>query len=190
MANGMTESFRLGLYMHFKGKVYCAMNVVKDCTRDLRMVQYFSVDNPEAGMFVRPLDDSSDGWFSENTGKGLIKDRPDNMTGQTRRFEPYTIGTGFEPDNYSTELLMNVLRGRDDCPLKELDIEGLESTSVVQRDWCIARIRHYGNFVPHVDGVIPFDSREDAVKHIHRYSSPNKSDRLYLMKRIFLVEKD
>ena len=178
------NDFRLGLYMHFKGKVYCAVNIVEDCTRDLKMVQYFDVNDVERGYFVRPVDE----WFSTDTDKGLIKDREDNATGQSRRFEPYSVGFWlFEPDNYSTELLMKVLSTRKDSPLRELDIEGVESTDTLQRDWCFAIVRHKPDFTPYVGSVIPFDTKEEAVKHYKDHYKPNSG--MCLLKRIYLKEE-
>lgn len=81
-----------GVYRHFKGNYYCVVHVVKGCSQDSNIegrsfVVYYRLFNPEQGYFIRPLDE----FISENClyyGSVIpISQRPDNVTGQTRRFK-------------------------------------------------------------------------------------------------------
>lgn len=78
--------FELGLYRHFKGDYYFATSVSKDCNNPtIEYVHYFNVLHPEKGTFIRVLTD----FIAEYDSKTdcLIKDRGDNITGQTHRLE-------------------------------------------------------------------------------------------------------
>lgn len=162
----------IGLYRHFKGEYYFVQNLVRSAV-DEKSIEavYFNVLHPEYGTFVRAVSDFTADYDSKN--EVYIKDRPDNVTGQTHRMER-VVSLDNEVKNLSTEVLLEELRRRDDSPLHALDIDGFND-----RVFCVDYI--VGNRVfPSAEypykGVSyttpPFDSEESAKKffetHNHR----------------------
>lgn len=166
-----------GLYRHFKGQYYFVQNVAKDAVRDLWMCYYFNVCHPEYGVFVRPVEE----WYSTDTDKGSISDRPDNITGQTCRFERVE-DLNFQVSSISTSQLLRELSIRQDSPIRDLDIEGAEAL-VFSRDYVVGRPvsdEQNGNYLSFWNA---FSTKEEAVKHMFKNPIGNS-----LFKRVLLKE--
>lgn len=154
------QTVNIGLYRHFKGAYYFVQNIVLDAVRNCPMCYYFNVLHPEKGLFVRPVDE----WFSEDTDKGLIKDRPDNTTGQTTRFAK-VVSLGDEVKNLSTDHLIRELKGREDSPLQTLDIDGL-SDCVFCTDYVVGDKNYATEDYPcGVSTVASFTTEEEAKNY-------------------------
>lgn len=130
----------VGLYRHFKGGYYYVTGLSKSATDESTiMVNYFDVCHPEYGSFVRPLEDFNadcdGGHFMSDTEIKYIKDRADNVTGQTFRFEKIK-DLNFQLGSVSTEQLVRELRSRTDSPIHELDIEELQS-KIFSKDYVV-----------------------------------------------------
>lgn len=101
------------MYRHFKGGIYIVNNLaVLESDRNITMVVYTSIKDGK--VWVRELKDFT----------AIIKNRPDNVTGQERRF----VQLGFISDELSavsTKELLNELDKRPDNPYDS--IKPLES---------------------------------------------------------------
>lgn len=179
----------IGLYRHFKGQYYYVTDISTD-TQDekSKVVHYFNVCHPEYGSFVRPVEDfiaDHDTTFQFGDEMILyIKDRFDNATGQTYRFERVR-DLNFQVASVTTDQLMRELVKREDSPIRDLDLEGAES-EVFMRDYVCG--------VPMCDSIhgeylshwVQFDDKESAIKYIRSKSMPGKE--LKLFKRVLLKE--
>lgn len=175
-----------GLYRHFKGSYFFVQNIVKDCTSGEPMCYYFNVLHPEYGFFVRPVYE----WFDTVTGTPEssipICERPDNTTGQTYRFEKVD-SIDFQISNVSTEQLVRELLSREDSPIRDLDIKGLESASVFCRDYIVGIPR---TFTPTNENYImnwtAFPTKKEAEECIRK----NRTNSYKVFKRVLLIEDD
>ena len=164
----------VGLYRHFKGEYYYINNIVKDCTTGLYHCTYFNVCKPHLGIFVRDMNE----WFDTETDKGAVVDRPDNVTGQIHRFER-VYDLNFQLGSVSTEQLLNELYKREDSPINELDIDGLQS-QIDCKDYVLGQYFENEDYVVTVNA---FASEEQARKHL---ASRNYGTNLNLYKRTFI----
>lgn len=75
----MDENIKVGrVYRHFKGNYYFVENVGLDSETCERVVIYKALyPNEDSSIWIRP----------EKMFNSIISDRPDNITGQTHRFE-------------------------------------------------------------------------------------------------------
>lgn len=173
----MQKVVKPGLYRHFKGEYFFVQNVARDETRKgIWMCYYFNVCHPEYGVFVRPVDD----WYSTTTDNGEIAERPDNVTGQTYRFERVE-DLNFQISSISTDQLIRELSKRYDSPIRDLDIKGAEAL-VFSRDYVVGRPiidSEYGN---HLSFWNAFSTRDEAVNYVKETPGCN------LFKRILLIE--
>lgn len=110
----MGSCFKFGLYRHFKGEVYFALNLLTSNDGDL-YVQYVNALQP-GQWYSRPLKD----WDDD------VSNRGDNLTGQSRRFERIT-SYGASACDLSTDQLLRELAVREDSPLYGSDIPALSS---------------------------------------------------------------
>lgn len=183
-------SVKPGLYRHFKGQYYCVTGISKSALDEKTfMVSYFNVCHPEYGNFVRPVEDFvADHDTCEQFGDEMtlyIKDRFDNVTGQTYRFERVE-DLSFQVSSISTEQLMRELTKRQDSPIRDLDLPGAES-EVFMRDYVCG--------VPLKDEVhgyylvnwVQFDDETEAWKYVQKHSLPGKIVKVF--KRILLEQK-
>lgn len=186
MTDYETTDFNLGLYRHFKGDYFFTLSVVRECKGYEVCVRYVNVLYPTVE-YVRPLSEFYKCSYDHDKGC-YIKDRKDNVTGQTYRFERVTNLGNFIKD-ISTETLMNELRGRSDSPLQDLDIKGV-SDKVFSRDYCIGvaneervDVRTGATYPRGVYTLNAFTTLEEAKKYReHRGSHKNES----LFKRVFI----
>lgn len=172
----------IGLYRHFKGAYYYVTGVSKYALDyENPMVTYFDVCHPEKGNYVRPLDNFV--AKVEEDGR-VIKDRPDNVTGQLARFERVK-DLNFQIESVSTEQLIIELRKRKDSPIHELDIEGLMS-DVFSKDYIVGESYEFGEVTPKgVYTIATFDTVEEARKYLD--SHPHKKN-TKVFKRTFIEE--
>lgn len=170
----------IGLYRHFKGAYYFVQNIIKDAVTDELMCYYFNILHPEYGFFVRSVND----WFTKDTEKGLIKDRLDNVTGQEHRFEKIVSIDNYV-ENLTTRQLLYELRKRTDCPIHELDLDGLYS-DVFAKDYVIGE-KHYKteDFPQGVSTQSVFSTPQEAFKCLAKH--PNS--RYGVFKRTFIEVK-
>lgn len=165
---------QLGLYRHFKGGYYFANNYLKDESNDGEVkIQYFDVMNPNLGYFTRSFND----WNAD------ISDREDNVTGQTKRFERVSSIDNCLGD-YSTDRLIEELRGRGDSPYQFSDIEGLKS-KVISTEYVVC----VGVSVYDASGfytLASFDTREEAEKYCK--SNTKYAPRARVYKRVFIED--
>lgn len=164
-----------GLYRHFKGGYYFLMNVLKDENGDFPLLQYVDIMRPELGYFCRPVPS----WNED------IHDRKDNITGQTYRFERVTnIDNGIE--NFTTEQLLRELKGRENSPLQDLDIDEV-SGRVFSRDYCIGEPHEETEDYPRGVSVNEvFDTKEEAFNYMNTHA---KSSRYGIFRRVFIREE-
>ena len=165
---------QLGLYRHFKGGYYFANNYLKDESRGGEIkIQYFDVLNPNPGYFTRSFND----WNAD------VSNRGDNVTGQTKRFERVSNLDNCLGD-YSTDRLIEELRGRSDSPYQLSDIKELKS-KVISTEYVVC----VGVSVYDASGfytLASFDTREEAEKYCEintKYSSLAK-----VYKRVFIED--
>lgn len=177
----------LGLYRHFKGDYFYVTGISKSATdEETIMVSYFNVCHPEYGSFVRPLDDFISDHDARPIGqvslKELIKDRKDNITGQSKRFERIK-DINFQLGSVSTEQLIEELRKRTDSPIHELDIEGLRS-NVFCKDFIVGEAFEATEDTPR--GVYTV-ARFDTSLQAHEYLSTHPHKRsAKVFKRTFI----
>ena len=157
----MRELLKAGLYRHFKGAYYYVTGVSKNAIDDSIMVNYFNVQHPELGSCVRPLNDFT--RMIEEDGR-IIKERPDNVTGQSSRFEKVE-DLNFQIGSVSTEQLVEELSKREDSPLQKLDIKGLNDR-VYCTDYCVGN-KHLEtqDFPRGVTLITSFATEEEAKKY-------------------------
>lgn len=85
----LINAVEIGLYRHFKGNYYFVYSVGFLVDKEL-CVQYFRLLEPEKGSFIRPVSDFI-ATSCVYKGKTIsISERPDNVTGQSIRFERIT----------------------------------------------------------------------------------------------------
>lgn len=179
----MINAELLGLYRHFKGGYYYVTSVVKSCgdTIDYKglLVNYFNICKPLDGNFVRPLSE----FISDKDKEGvLIAEREDNVTGQIKRFEQVK-DLNWQISSVSTEQLINELQKRNDSPIHELDIEGLQS-KIFSTDYIVG-IPHEGEEdIPRgVDTLAIFNDSYDAHNYLTNHY---KGSRQKIFKRTFI----
>ena len=148
------------------------------------LVNYFNVCHPEYGNFTRPLVDFVsilDGdKLDENTI--LIKDRPDNVTGQIARFER-VLDLNFQLGSISTEQIIDELRRRTDSPIHELDIKELES-KIFAKDFIVGEPYVKNEDFPQgVYTVTVHNTKEEAEQFLMK-TPHKKSTRVF--KRVFI----
>lgn len=153
----------VGLYRHFKGAYYYVTNVSRHAHNlDEHLVNYFNVCHPEYGNYSRPLNDFI--ATVEEDGR-IIKDRPDNITGQISRFQRIR-DLNWEIASVSTEQLIEELRTRHDSPIHEVDIEGLMSP-VVARDYVVGDLFEATKDTPEgVFTLASFTTEEEAKTYL------------------------
>ena len=170
----------VGLYRHFKGGYYYVTGLSKNAIDEKTiMVNYFNVCHPEYGACVRPLESFT--ATHEEDGRA-IKDRPDNVTGQSMRLERVK-DLNFQLGSVSTEQLISELRKRTDSPIHELDIEELQS-KIFSKDYVVGE-----TFMPTEDypkGVyssVSFTTLEEAQEYFssHKHRKDTK-----IFKRVFI----
>lgn len=174
-----------GLYRHFKGQYFYVLNVIRDCTSGEFMCQYVNVCRPEEIPWVRSVEDFvSDHDTTEQFGDEMtlyIKDRKDNVTGQTYRFERVE-NIDFQVSSISTEQLMRELAKRRDSPIRDLDIEGAEAL-VFSRDYIVGKPILDSVNGNHLASWNAFSTKEEAVKNLKKNPIG-----VGLFKRIMLIE--
>lgn len=179
----------IGLYRHFKGQYFYVTDIARD-TKDEKslVVHYYNICKPEQGTFIRPVEDfCSDHDTTEQFGDEMtlyIKDRFDNVTGQTYRFERVK-DLNFQVSSISTEQLMRELLSRKDSPIRDLDLEGAEC-KVFMRDYVCGVPLHDEVHGDYLTNWLQFDNPEEAKKYIRSHSMPGKVMKLF--KRVLLEE--
>lgn len=169
----------VGLYRHFKGEYYYVTGFSKNAHDDSIMVNYFNVCKPEKGNCTRTLTDFI--RTHEEDGR-VIKDRPDNITGQSVRFERVK-DLNFQLGSISTEYIIDELRKRTDSPIHELDINGLNS-KVFSKDYVVGEACEETAETPRgVFTIARFDTLEQAQNYM---SSHLHNKRTKLFKRTFI----
>lgn len=170
----------IGLYRHFKGQYYYVTGLSKHAVdEETIMVNYFNVCHPEYGNCVRPLESFI--ATHEEDGR-VIKDRPDNVTGQIHRMERVK-DLNFQLSSVSTEQLIDELRSREDSPIHELDIKELES-NIFSKDYIIGGVNEATRDTPKgVYTIAVFDTPEQAESYFetHKFHKGTK-----LFKRVFI----
>lgn len=176
----MSVKVTVGLYRHFKGQYYYVTGLSKSATDEKTvMVNYFNVCHPEYGSFVRPLDDFT--ATHEEDGR-VIKDRPDNVTGQLMRLERVK-DLNFQLGSVSTEQIIGELRRRTDSPIHELDIEGLQS-KIFSKDYCVGEACEATEDTPRgVYTLASFDKQMDAENYLFTHSHKKNTK---VFKRTFI----
>lgn len=178
--NKVEPIVQIGLYRHFKGEYYYVTGVSKNALRyDEYLVHYFNVCKPEFGSYSRPLSD----FNATNDDKGVyIKNREDNVTGQTHRFER-VYDLNFQIGSVSTEQLIFELRNRKDSPIHEIDIEGLMS-DVYSKDYVVGEAFDFGETTPKgVYTIATFDTMEEAQSYLSTHQH-KRNTRIF--KRTFI----
>lgn len=152
----------IGLYRHFKGTYYYVTSISRNANNyDEYLVNYFDVCHPEK-VCTRPLTDFI--ATTEEDGR-LIKDRPDNITGQYVRFERI-YNLDWQISSVSTEQLIEELRIRNDSPIHELDIDGLRSP-VVAKDYVVGDLFEATKDTPKgVYTLATFETEEEARTYL------------------------
>lgn len=172
----------VGLYRHFKGAYYYVTGFSKNAHDDSVMVNYFNVCHPEYISCTRTLTDFI--RTVEEDGR-IIKDRPDNVTGQSARFEK-VHDLNFQLGSVPTEHLIAVLKEREDSPLQDLDIEGLNDC-VFCTDYIIGeKISETEDTPRGVYHVMSFTTEDEAKNYFDRHTI-HPSDRVF--KRVFIEMK-
>ena len=162
----MNETVKIGLYRHFKGGYYYVTGVSKNAIDEKTyMVNYFNVCHPEYGACVRPMESFL--ATHEEDGRA-IKDRLDNVTGQTHRMERVK-DLNFQLGSVPTEQIIEELRRRTDSPIHELDIEGLRS-KIFSIDYCIGEAYKETDCTPSgVYTLASFTTEEEAKKYFETH---------------------
>ena len=169
----------MGLYRHFKGAYYYVTSFSKNAHTDEIMVNYFNVCHPEYGNCVRTLTDFI--RTKEEDGR-IIKDRPDNITGQSVRFERVE-DLNFQLGSVSTEQLIEELRKREDSPLQDLDIEGLNSY-VFCTDYIIGdKYDDTKEYPKGVSTIASFTTEEEAKNY---FETHRRLTNIGVFKRVFI----
>lgn len=169
----------VGLYRHFKGEYYYVTGFSKNAHDDSIMVNYFNVCRPENVNCTRTLTDFI--RTHEEDGR-VIKDRPDNITGQITRFEKVK-DLNFQLGSISTEQLIEELRRRTDSPIHELDIEELQS-KIFAKDYVIGEAFEETEDTPKgVFTTASFNSQESAEKYYYSHQHNKKAK---IFKRTFI----
>ena len=173
----------IGLYRHFKGDYYYVNGLSKDALDEKTvLVNYFNVCHPEYGMCSRPLESFT--ATHEDDGR-VIKERPDNITGQSKRFERIK-DINFQLGSVSTEQLIEELSRRTDSPIHELDIEGLRS-KVFCKDYIVGEAFEATEDTPRgVYTVARFDNSLQAMQYMSTH--PHKRSAI-VFKRVFIEER-
>lgn len=185
----MSETTRVtvGLYRHFKGGYYYVTGLSRSATDEKTiLVNYFDVCHPEVGAFSRPLADFiADHDTTEQFGDEMtlyIKDRFDNVTGQSVRFERVK-DLNFQLGSVSTEHLIRELRKRTDSPIHELDIEGLQS-KIFAKDYCVGEACEATEDTPRgVYTIASFDKQLDAENYLYTHKHKKNTK---VFKRTFI----
>lgn len=174
------KTLNIGLYRHFKGSYYFVQNIVKDAIRDVHMCYYFNVLHHEYGLFVRPVDNFNSDW--DENKEIYIKDRVDNITGQTHRFEKVK-SLDDTVANITTDHLVRELANRVDSPFQHLDIKGLNS-KVVCTDYVIGEL--FRETADHPTGIYSLATfnDEDQARHYFYGHQFRKETRVF--KRTFI----
>jgi len=174
----------IGVYRHFKGEYYYVTHLVHSAVDEKSIeVVYFNVCHPEFGSYARPVEDFEAEKCTLAEGiEVLIKDRPDNVTGQIKRFERVK-DLNYQIGSVSTEQLILELRKRKDSPIHELDIEGLMS-DVFVNDWCVCEC--YEETLETPKGCYTLFSAEDREKCEKWYDTHKHKKNTHVMKRTFI----
>lgn len=154
----------IGLYRHFKGSYYFLYNFVTDAITGEKCCYYFNVLYPERGFYTRPVSE----WFSTTTDKGVIAERPDNITGNTTRFTKVKSIDNPEK-NISTKSLLKELSKRSDSPIFNFDIDGIISDKVLHTDYisgCLMHSEEHGDYLP---VYVPFTDKAEAVEYARQH---------------------
>ena len=165
----------IGLYRHFKGGYYYVTGLSRSAEDEKTvMVNYFDVCHPEYGSFVRPLYDFTSCTYmvtlpNKDVQQKNICERPDNVTGQFRRFERVK-DLNFQLGSVSTEQLIDELRKRTDSPIHELDIEGLYSP-VFSNDYVVGVPYNNPEYSRGVDTIAVYDTLEQAEKFVATHNT-------------------
>ena len=184
------QKVSIGLYRKFNGEYYYVTNVVIDSmdNRNLNII-YFNVCHPEYGSYSIPLENFiSDHDILGNVINNYIKDRMDNVTGQTYCFERVK-DLNFQIGSISTEQLIRELQERSDSPIHELDIEGLES-EIFNKDYIAGYVFEDGEHGSFLDGrtIASFEDETRGKKYVETHiSSSGKRPKLF--KRILIEVK-
>ena len=168
----MSVRVSVGLYRHFKGQYYYVTGLSKSATDEKTvMVNYFNVCHPEYGSFVRPLDDFITTHDCTNDEKLVsdsmfIKDRPDNVTGQSERFRRVT-DLNFQVADMPTSELLYELSKRKDSPLYGLDTVKSLSDSIFSSDYVVGEFYEATEDTPKgVATTSVHDTEEEAKKYL------------------------
>ncbi len=161
--NEFKPKVTVGLHRHFKGAYYYVTGISRHAHNyDEYLVNYFDVCHPEKGNYSRPLTDFI--ATTEEDGR-VIKDRPDNVTGQIARFER-VHDLNWQIKSVSTQQLIEELRTRHDSPIHEVDIEGLMSP-VVAKDYVVGDLFEATDDTPKgVFTLATFETREEAKTYL------------------------
>lgn len=181
-----------GIYRHFKGEYFYVTQLAK-CYDNYnnRNVIYFNICHPLDGMWSRPEWDfvaDNDTYDVDDNGVRFavgtpIKDRKDNKTGQIHRFER-VLDLNFQLGSVSTEQLIDELRKREDSPIHELDIEGLQST-IYSKDYVIGiKYPEHADTPAGIDTLNVFFDEQQAQLHFHNYITDKR--RKGVFKRVFI----
>ena len=170
----------IGLYRHFKGGYYYVTGLSKNALdEETVMVNYFNVCHPEYGACVRPLESFI--ATPEDDGRA-IKDRPDNVTGQSMRLERVQ-DLNFQLGSVSTEQIIGELRRRTDSPIHELDIEGLQSR-IFSKDYIVGEA--YVETADAPQGVYTLSSFETEEEAKNYFDTHKHTRNTRVFKRTFI----
>lgn len=167
----MEQKVNIGLYRHFKGDYFYVTGLVRETFDEKStMVAYFNVCHPEFGTFVRPLDEFiSDHDTVIQFGDEMtmyIKDRIDNVTGQSERFRRVT-DLNFQVADMPTSELLYELSKRKDSPLYGLDTIKSLSDSIFSSDYVVGEFYEATEDTPKgVATTSVHDTEEEAKKYL------------------------
>lgn len=171
----------VGLYRHFKGTYYYVTSISRNANNyDEYLVNYFDICHPEK-VCTRPLVDFV--ATQEEDGR-LIKERPDNITGQHSRFAR-VYDLNWQISSVSTEQLIEELRRRTDSPIHALDIDGLMS-EVFVTDYIIGIPHNLPDYAKGIETVVPCSTLEQAQRYLETHKT-RKGTGIY--KRTFIEVK-
>lgn len=162
--------FRFGLYRHYKGDVYFAMNLLTSSDGDL-YVQYVNAIQP-GGWYSRPLKE----WEDD------VSERKDNLTGQSKRFEHIT-SYGASVCDLSTDQLLRELAVREDSPLYGSDLPAL-SSGITATDYVVGELGETDSGENGVYCHAVFSTKEEAFKS----QTFQRGGRLTVFKRTFIEQ--
>lgn len=146
----MRICFRFGLYRHYTGDVYFALNLLTSTDGDL-YVQYINALHP--GQWCScPLRE----WEDD------VTEYIDNKTGQTKRFERIT-SYGASARDLSTDQLLKELAVREDSPLYGSDIPAL-SSGIIATDYVVGELSETDEGEPGVFCRVVFATKDEAFK--------------------------